>query len=166
MMESVGFKKGLIRFASENNIAKGEKVRYTGRMKMYTLLLILLLGLLTTLIFSLKDVKATVMRTPGMLFQEVGKDSVSNLYNIKVANKTMRSIPLTVKLEDAAGSVTVIGSVIKVEKEGQGAGEFFVTLPTKNITSRKTVVKLGLYEGTKKIADLKTNFLGPVYVNE
>lgn len=166
MMENVGLKKGLIRFASENNIAKGEKVRYTSRMKMYTLLLILLLGLLTILIFSLKDVKATVMRTPGMLFQEVGKDSVSNLYNIKVVNKTMRNIPLTVKLEQASGSVTVIGSVIKVEKEGQGAGEFFVTLPNKNITNRKTVLKLGLYEGNKKISDLTTNFLGPIYINE
>ncbi len=39
MMESVGFKKGLIRFASENNIALGEKQRYTTRMKLYTLLL-------------------------------------------------------------------------------------------------------------------------------
>ncbi|MBX9783584.1 MAG: cytochrome c oxidase accessory protein CcoG [Chitinophagaceae bacterium] len=162
MMESVGFQKGLIRFASENNIANGERLPYTTRMKMYTLLLIALLGLLSFMIFSLKDVKATVIRTPGMLFQEVGKDSVSNLYNIKVVNKTMKPIPLTVKFEGSNGKVKMVGDVVHVEKEGQGAGAFFVVLPNKDIHNIKTKIKLGLYEGNRKISEINTNFLGPV----
>jgi cytochrome c oxidase accessory protein FixG len=166
MMESVGFKKGLIRFASENNIASGEKQHYTTRMKLYTVLLIGLLGLLGVMIFSLKDVKATVIRTPGMLFQEVGKDSISNLYNIKVVNKTMKPIPLTVKLESGNGSVKMVGDYIHVQKEGQGAGAFFVILNNQSIKERKTEIKLGLYEGNRKISDVTTNFLGPIYSGE
>lgn len=166
MMESVGFKKGLIRFASENNIASGEKQHYTTRMKLYTVLLIGLLGLLGMMIFSLKDVKATVIRTPGMLFQEVGKDSISNLYNIKVVNKTMKPIPLTVKLESGNGSVKMVGDFIHVQKEGQGAGAFFVILNNQSIKERKTEIKLGLYEGNRKISDVTTNFLGPIYNGE
>ncbi|XVJ64946.1 MAG: cytochrome c oxidase accessory protein CcoG [Lacibacter sp.] len=166
MMESVGFKKGLIRFASENNIASGAKQRYTTRMKLYTVLLIGLLGLLGVMIFSLKDVKATVIRTPGMLFQEVGKDSISNLYNIKVVNKTMKAIPLTIKLESGNGSVKMVGDYIHVQKEGQGAGAFFVILNNQSIKERKTEIKLGLYEGNRKISDVTTNFLGPIYSRE
>lgn len=162
MMESVGFKKGLIRYASENGIANHEKLHYTRRMKMYTGLLIVLLALLTTLLLSQKDVKATVMRTPGLLFQEKGADSISNLYNIKVVNKTMNDILLTVKLENENGTVQLIGNSIHVKKEGQGAGSFFIILPEQSIKKRKTVLHVGLYEGDKKITVVKTNFLGPV----
>ena len=162
MMESVGFKKGLIRYASENGIANHEKLHYTRRMKMYTGLLIVLVGLLTTLLLSQKDVKATVMRTPGLLFQEKGTDSISNLYNIKVVNKTMNDIPLTVKLENENGTVQLIGNTIHVKKEGQGAGSFFIILPKQTIKQRRTVLHVGLYEGDKKITVVKTNFLGPI----
>ena len=162
MMESVGFKKGLIRYASENGIANHEKLHYTRRMKMYTGLLIVLVGLLTTLLLSQKEVKATVMRTPGLLFQEKGTDSISNLYNIKVVNKTMNDIPLTVKLENENGTVQLIGNTIHVKKEGQGAGSFFIILPKQTIKQRKTVLHVGLYEGDKKITVVKTNFLGPI----
>lgn len=165
MMESVGFRKGLVRYASENGIANHEKLHYTRRMKMYTALLIILTGLLTTLLVTRKDITATVMRTPGLLFQEKGTDSVSNLYNIKVVNKTVEDIPLTVKLEDPNGTVQLVGNNIHVQKEGQGAGSFFITLPKSRITQRKTVLHVGLYQGDKKIDVVKTSFLGPLYSN-
>ncbi|RXK62650.1 cytochrome c oxidase accessory protein CcoG [Lacibacter luteus] len=162
MMESVGFKKGLIRYASENGIANHEKLHYTRRMKMYTGLLIVLTGLLTTLLLSQKEIKATVMRTPGLLYQEKGQDSISNLYNIKIVNKTMNDIPLTVKLEGENGTVQQVGNAIHVKKEGQGAGSFFIILPKQVIKQRKTVLHISLYEGDKKITTVKTNFLGPI----
>jgi len=165
MMDHVGFKKGLIRYASENGIAHHEKLHYTRRMKMYTALLMLLTGLLTLLLVTQKDVKATVMRTPGLLYQEKGTDSVSNLYNIKVVNKTIHNIPLTVKMEKGNGKVVMVGDVIHVQSEGQGAGSFFVILPKNEIHNRKTDLILGLYQGNKKIEVLKTSFLGPVDAN-
>ncbi len=166
MMESVGFKKGLIRYASENGIANHEKLHYTRRMRMYTALLVVLLSLLTILLASQKDVKATVMRTPGLLYQEKGTDSVSNLYNIKVMNKTVNDIPLTVRIEGTNGTVQMVGEFIHVHSDGQGAGSFFITLPNKSINKRKTILKVGLYNGEKKIDVIKTSFLGPVYVIE
>jgi len=41
-----------------------------------------------------------------------------------------------------------------------------VILPKKLITERKTIVKLGLYQGNKKITDIKTSFLGPIFSND
>ncbi|MDE3237031.1 MAG: cytochrome c oxidase accessory protein CcoG [Bacteroidota bacterium] len=163
VMDKVGKPRGLIRYASENSIAEGIPLRYTARMKMYTALCSLVLVVLSFILMSRKDVDATIMRTPGILYQERGADSVSNLYNIKVVNKTTKDVPLSIKLEDGKGVVSIIGKpYINVQKEGQGAGSFFVILPKRMIRDRKTKLILGLYENDKRIAIMSTNFLGPV----
>lgn len=162
MMEAVNRPKGLIRYASENNIANGSKLRFTGRMKLYTLLLLLLTGILTTLLVTRKDVGANIIRAAGMLYQERGADSLSNLYTIKIVNKTLKDIPLTLKLENAPGYIVEADQQdILVRKEAQGKASFFIVLPRAFINKRKTALVVGLYEGNKKIMDVKTNFMGP-----
>jgi cytochrome c oxidase accessory protein FixG len=164
VMDKIEKPRGLVRYASESGIANHEKLHYTTRMKMYTLLLGILLSILSFLLLTRKDVDATIMRTPGQMFQLRGTDSISNLYNIKVANKTIQDVPLTIKVEDMKGAVQVIGAdhLVHVKKEGQGASSFFIILPKSSLHARKTTVKLGLYEGDKKLDELKTSFLGPV----
>ncbi len=95
------------------------------------MLLSILVIILGFLLFTRKDVDATIIRTPGMLYQQKGTDSVSNLYNIKVANKTIDKIPLQLKLENVSGKIEIIGEhhAIAVKEEGQGSGTFFVILP-------------------------------------
>jgi cytochrome c oxidase accessory protein FixG len=102
IMVAIHKPKGLIRYASENGISAGEKLRYTGRMKFYTVLLILLSGILTLLLISRKDIDGTIIRTKGMVYQERGTDSLTNLFNIKVINKTLNNIPVTLRLEGDA----------------------------------------------------------------
>lgn len=165
IMENIGKPVGLIRYASENGIENREPLRYTGRMKLYTVVLTVLLIVLGILLYTRKDVDATIMRTPGMLYQERGTDSISNLYNIKVANKTINQIPLQLKLEGHNGRIEVIGGhhMIRVKDGGQGTGSFFVVLPAGIIHKRKFPIRIGLYDGDKKIDEIKTNFLGPMH---
>ena len=163
MMEKTGRPPDLIRYASENGITNKEPLQYTLRMKLYTGLLSILVIILSALLLSRKDVDATIMRAPGMLYQERGADSISNLYNIKVANKTTRGIPLRLRLDDRNGKIDIIGGqAIPLKKEDEGAGTFFVVLPRASISERKTVLHIALYEGDKKIDEIRTNFLGPV----
>jgi cytochrome c oxidase accessory protein FixG len=163
VMVKIDKPKGLIRYASENTIASGEPLHYTTRMKIYTGLCLLVLAILSVILFTRKDVDATIMRTPGQLFQERGTDSISNLYNIKVVNKTVDPIELSIRLKNGRGKIEIIGKqYIPIEKEGQGSGSFFVVLPNTHIKNRKTELELDLYEGEKKVGSMKTNFLGPV----
>ena len=163
VMDKIGKPRGLVRYASENSIANGEGLRFTARMKLYTGLCFVVLTLLSILLITRKDVDATIMRTPGILFFERGKDSIANLYNIKVVNKTIKEVLLVVKLEDGNGKIEIIGKpYITVAKEGQGSGSFFVVLPKSRIHERSTHLILGLYQSDVKISDAKTNFLGPV----
>jgi hypothetical protein len=161
-MDAVNKPRGLVRYASENGIAEGKKLRYTGRMKLYTVLLVILAGILTILLVTRKDIGGTIVRAKGQLYQERGADSLSNLYTIKVVNKTMKDIPLTLRLEDAPGRVIEAeGKDILVRKEEQGKGTFFIVLPRNYISKRKTKVIVGLYQGEKKITTISTNFMGP-----
>lgn len=162
IMDKLDRPRGLIRYASENSIANGEPLHYTTRMKFYTGLCAFVLCILTVLLLTRVDIDATIMRTPGILYQERGADSISNLYNIKMVNKTVEPAHVEVRLEDGNGKIEIIGKpYISVEKEGQGSGSFFVVLPNSRIQNRKTELKLGLFIADKKVASLKTNFLGP-----
>jgi len=162
VMDSIGKPKGLIRYASENSIAKGEPLRYTVRMKLYTGLCFLLLALLSVILMTRKDIDATVIRTAGMLYQERGKDSLSNLYNIKLINKTTKDIAVKVVLKDQQGTILMAGKpVIEIKKEGQASGTFFIILPKSAVKQRKTMLKLALYTNGEELVTSKTNFLGP-----
>lgn len=162
IMDSIDKPRGLIRYASENSIAKGEPLHYTTRMKLYTGLCFLLLAVLSVILLTRKDVDATVIRTAGMLYQERGIDSISNLYNIRMVNKTTQDLNIEIRLIDAQGRIQMAGNpIIKIAKEAQAAGIFFVVLPKENIKQRKTMIRLAIFENGKEIAITKTNFLGP-----
>jgi len=72
-------------------------------------------------------------------------------------------VPLQLRLENLSGKVDIVGGrVIPVKKDEEGAGTFFVILPRNQVRARKTVLHIGLYEGGKKIDEIRTNFLGPI----
>ncbi|NSL89383.1 cytochrome c oxidase accessory protein CcoG [Chitinophaga sp. Mgbs1] len=163
MMEKTGRPKGLIRYASENGIAKKEPFHFTTRLKIYAGILTLLLGIITFMLMSRKPVSGTVMRTAGMLYQERGTDSLTNLYRIKLINKTTTPIPLVLKLEDEAGKIEMVGHpAITVKAEGQGEGAFFIVMPRNALHNRKSALQIGIYQDNKRIAGMRTTFLGPV----
>jgi hypothetical protein len=131
-------------------------------MKFYTVLLFLLTGLLSFLLATRKNIDGTIVRAAGMLYQERGTDSISNLYSVKIINKTLKDIPVTLRLENIQGRIIEAeGRNIQVRKEEQGTGSFFIVLPQKGISDRKTNIRVGLYEGEKRITVLQTTFMGP-----
>ncbi|MDF2438687.1 MAG: ccoG [Bacteroidota bacterium] len=162
MMDKVGFEKGLIRMASENGIANREKLRFTPRIKGYSVVLLGLIGFLVVLLATRKDVDATILRTPGMLFQKQENNMVSNLYNIKLINKTHYNVPVTLKLKDGSGLIKMIGKDVVINKESKAETSFFIYLPKDQIKKRKTDLSVDIYSGNKKLETVKTTFLGPV----
>jgi cytochrome c oxidase accessory protein FixG len=161
MMDATNRPRGLVRYASENGIAEGKKLTYTGRMKFYTVVLLILASLLSFLLITRKNVDGNIVRAAGMLYQERGADSLSNLYTVTVINKTIKDIPIELRLENAPGTIIEAeGHDIAVKKEGQGSSSFFVVLPKSFISVRKLNLKIGLYEGNRRITVLETNFMG------
>lgn len=163
MMESVGLPKGLIRYDSENGIRNKVKLAFTTRMKAYSAVLLLLIGVETFLLTTRSDYDATVLRAKGMLYQNQPNDQVSNLYTIKLVNKTRKELPVILKIENFPdATIRVIGKDLHVRAEEISSGEFFVYLNKKDIVERKTKLKIGVYSDGKLIKVVKTNFLGPI----
>ena len=162
MMNAVGFQEGLIRLASESNISQKSRFRFTGRMKAYTLVMVLLLGVEVYLLASRTDVGVSILKTPGQLYQEQPGGQLSNLYNYKLLNKTFKDKELLFKPEDFKGSIQIVGNdALKVPKEGYASGSMFIYIDEKYITKRKTQLKIAVYEDGEKIKTITTTFLGP-----
>lgn len=166
MMESVGLPKGLIRYDSENGIKNKVKLAFTTRMKAYSAVLLLLIGVETFLLATRSDYDATILRAKGMLYQDQPNDQISNLYTIKLVNKTRKELPVELKVENFENAnIKIIGKDLHVKQEDISSGEFFVYLNRKDVKERKTKLEIGVYSNGKKIKTVKTNFLGPISYN-
>lgn len=161
VMAKVHRPTGLIRYASENNIRKGEKLHVTIRSITYSVVLLVLVGVLVILLATRKDIQTTIMRAQGMLFQEQPNNQVSNLYNIKLVNKTRKTIPIQLKLETNGlhGAVKQVGNAVEVQPESIGDGVFFVYIDKADLKARKTKIEIGVYSGDRKIDQVATSFM-------
>jgi len=163
IMDKVGRPRGLIRYESEENIAHSKKTKFNWRIAAYSFVLLLLTSALVVMLVTRDDVDARVLRTAGQMYQAMPDGRISNLYNIKLINKTRKDISVSMNLENMKGEITVIGKDMIVPKESYFQTSFFVKIERQLIEKRKTPIVLGVYQNNKKIETIKTTFLGPGY---
>jgi cytochrome c oxidase accessory protein FixG len=161
MMDATNQPKGLIRYASEKSIAEGTRVKFNARTIAYSAVLVVLLGVFTYALTARKPIEATIMRAPGMLFQEPEAGKISNLYNIKLVNKTNKNLPVELKTLSHKGTISVIGKDIFVEKQSVGESVFFLILDKTDVRSEKTPVTFGVYSNGELIEEVESTFAGP-----
>ncbi len=161
MMESVGQPKGLIRYTSERVIAEGSKLKFNARTIAYSIVLLILIGVIGYAMTARSTLEATVLRAPGMLYQDQGDGKFSNLYNIKMVNKTEEDLPITVNLLSHQGEIKIIGDQIIVKKQSLGESVFFIILDEKDLIKGKMDILIGIYSGDQLIEEAKTTFVGP-----
>jgi cytochrome c oxidase accessory protein FixG len=162
IMDSVGLPKGLIRYASEDEIEKKVKFKLTPRMKGYSAVLFILTGILIGLLFLRSDVEASILRLPGQLFQHKG-DNISNIYTFKIINKTNNDFnDIRFKLVGIKGTLKVVGKQeLKIPKQGMNGGTLFIEINQNLLDSDKTKLDIEVYNGKEKIETATTNFLSP-----
>ncbi|MCF6212813.1 MAG: cytochrome c oxidase accessory protein CcoG [Flavobacteriaceae bacterium] len=165
IMDRVNFDKGLIRYASENDILKGEKFKFNTRIKSYIVVLTLMVVALVTLLFMRSDVEATILRIPGQMYS-ITEKTVTNVYTITLVNKTVINFEdLKVKLMSHKGIVKVIGGKIDLKGNKLKEGTIFIIIAKKNLTSSKVKLKIGIYQDNKLIETTTTNFPSPLRLN-
>lgn len=161
VMEKVGFEKSLVGYKSEETISTGTPFQFTLRLKAYTVVLSILMVVMVGLIVTRSDIGATVLRTPGMLYQEGENNTITNLYNFKVINKTAEDMPLDLRVENGFGTIRMVGDAVTLKAQGTTEGVMFVEVPKDQVKDRKTKVVVGIYSGDKLLKKVKTNFIGP-----
>ena len=161
MMDATGQPRGLIRYASEKMIADKTKMKFSARTTAYSAVLVILLGVVTYSLASRDAIEATILRAPGMLYQEPEPGKISNLYNIKLLNKTNQDLPVVVKLISPSGTINIIGGNINVTGQSVGESVFFAILDKSEVKSDKIQVLFGVYSDGKLIEEVKASFVGP-----
>ncbi|QRM89873.1 cytochrome c oxidase accessory protein CcoG [Lacinutrix sp. WUR7] len=164
IMESIDLPKGLIRFASEDEIEKKEKFKITARMKGYIAVLTILTGLLCGMLLLRNDVEATVLRLPGQLFEHKGENIISNVFTFKLVNKTTKDIEnINFKLRKQEGEIKMVSTAANFEVPAQGLAEgtLFIEIDKSKLKGDKSKLMIEVYSGDEMIETTTVNFLGP-----
>lgn len=164
IMESINLPKGLIRFASEDEIEKKEPFKITARMKGYMAVLTILIGILAGMLLLRSDVEARILRLPGQLFEHKENGIISNVYTFKLVNKTSQDIDdLSFKLRGWDGTINVVSTsdTFEVDAQGTAEGTLFIELKQSDLSGDKNEVMIDLYSDGELIETTSVSFLGP-----
>lgn len=164
MMDAVGMEPGLIRYASESQIKDNKKFHWTPKLKAYTAVLVVLIGVLSSMLLLRNAVEARVLRLPGQLYEIKENSIISNVYTFKLVNKTNKSLEaLTFKLRNIKGEIyPVQQSDVSIEAQGMSEGTLFIEIAEELLEARDHIeLDIGLYKGQTLIETTNTTFLGP-----
>jgi polyferredoxin len=162
-MEKVNLPKDLIRYASEDEILKKEKFRFTTRLKGYTAVLTILTGVFIGMLLLRNDLEASILRLPGQLYEHKEGNVISNVYTYKLINKTTEDIEnVNFKLLSHKGTVELVRHMdFKVPAQKLAEGTLFIEINNSAIKSDKEKVKIGVFSGNELIETTTTAFLSP-----
>ncbi len=163
MMEAVDLPKGLIRYASEENIEKKAAFRFTPRMKGYASVLGIFITVFVGLLFLRSDIEADILRLPGQLYEHKEGNMISNVYTFKLINKTnLEYDDIHFRLLSPKGSIEIVkNDKIHVPANGLSEGTLFININQSALRDEKDKVEIGVYNKNELIETTHTTFMGP-----
>ncbi len=163
IMENINLPKGLIRYASIENIEKKEPFKFTPRLVAYSAVLGLLMSAMLVLLTLRSPIEATILRSQGTTFQKIEGGKLQNLYTYKIINKTKEDIKIEFKLESFnKASLKLVGKSPIVPSGGSAEGALFVRIDSVDVINYKTRIKINLMDQENILTTVKTTFLGPI----
>ena len=163
IMEKVDLPKGLIRYASEDEITKKEKFKFTPRLKGYTAVLVILTGVLVGMMFLRNDLEANILRLPGQLYEHKEGNIISNVYTYKLLNKTTNTVEdVHFELISPKGEIKLVRTDnFDVQPEALAEGTLFIEINASALSGDKNNLKIGVYSNDKLIETTTARFLAP-----
>ena len=163
IMEKVNLPKGLIRYASEDEITKKEKFKFTPRLKGYTAVLVILTGVLVGMMFLRNDLEANILRLPGQLYEHKEGNIISNVYTYKLLNKTTKTVEdVHFELISPKGEIKLVRNEnFDVDAEALAEGTLFIEINQSALSGDKNNLKIGVYSNDKLIETTTARFLAP-----
>ena len=163
VMVKVGLPKGLIRYATEDEIEKEVPFKFTGRMKAYSVVLLLMLGFLGFLLSNRGTMEAKFIKPAGSTYF-VRDGQITNTYNYTFLNKSNKDQLVTIKIMEPAHGTVSLSTTDKIllKKDQMIKGTVNISFPEKEIKLSKQKVKMGVYDQKGELLDtFETYFEGP-----
>ena len=163
VMKKINKPQNLIRFDSVNGIESGKRSILNIRTYAYSAVLFVLIIAMAITISNRKPVETTMLRVPGSIYQQVDSVTFSNLYLVKIINKTQSDKELQIRiLTPDSGKTQLTTGQTTLKSQGILESILIVNLKRQVLTGKSTMVKLGIFEGETLLEVYSTNFLGPV----
>lgn len=163
IMEQVNLPKGLIRYASEENISRKARFKFTPRLKGYTAVLVILTGIFVGMLFLRNDLEANILRLPGQLYERKEGNIISNVFTYKLLNKTTSDVgDVHFELLSHPGKIRLVTHKNFVAPaESLAEGTLFIEINDKDLNGDKDKLKIGVYSGQKLVETTSVRFLAP-----
>ena len=162
VMVKTGLPKGLIRYATQDEIEKEEKFKFTTRMKAYSVVLLALLGFLGYLLNNRGTLEAKFIKPAGSTYY-VKDGKINNTYNYTFLNKSNKDHTVTIRvIKPAKGEVIFSGeNVILLKRDNLLKGTVNISFPEADISQPRQNITIGVYENGKLLDTFDTYFEGP-----
>lgn len=149
VMTQVGRPKGLIRYASLNQIETGESKVITPRIILYSTILVSLIALLVVLMSNRQDIDTTILREKGMSALTVGDGTARNIYSIKYINKSTEDKSFTLRLAGFSGTIDVLGEPDET-----------LRAPANSVTEKKFLIDAPISGLSQDLVDFQIEIIG------
>lgn len=163
VMEKIGKPKGLIRYSTYNAVKNETSENlFNIRSIAYSIILVILVTVFSSLMIMRNDTETLVLRQRGTLYQELPDGSYSNIYTVKILNKTLRDIPLEIRLLEPAGELQNLGTPTLLPSFDLIEGRLLVKLPKDQMQGTRTSLKFGVYDQDGQLIETtESGFIGP-----
>ncbi|MFZ4741329.1 MAG: cytochrome c oxidase accessory protein CcoG [Bacteroidales bacterium] len=162
VMEKINKPVNLIRFDSYHGIETGKKSIFNARTYAYSAVLLILIFVLGFTVSNRNSIDVSIIRMPGTMCQIIDSTNVSNIYNVKIINKTNKAKHIAFKLMEIQGVNLEFTNDISLIEEGKTIETvLMIKLPKQLLTGRTTNLEIGIFENNTMIAKTVINFIGP-----
>ncbi len=166
VMDKVSKPKGLIKYASYNAIKTNDHKLITPRTIGYSVVLTVLIILLTTLLVLRSPIEATILRSPGTMFTKLENGNVSNLYSVKIINKTFDEMPLQFRLKDIEGRLLLASSKMVIKPDGIGKSALILEFTPSVLKPGKNSITIEISSNGEVLESVTTGFVAPEVMHE
>lgn len=165
IMTKIDLPKGLIKYASEDNIAEGKPFRVNARLISFTVILVAMIAAMGIFMMNRSEVEVKFLQVPGKDFTIEG-NYITNTLQYNLMNKINHPYQLTVKVKSFKDGKTEIlnepGQFIKIDEGELKQGLIKIKIPKKDLTSYKVPVDLEIKDQNgKSIDDYVISFMAP-----
>jgi polyferredoxin len=162
-MDKIHKPRGLIRYASEDELKGGKKFKLSARVVGYAALWAILFTVFVTTVYLRKELQASLFRGKGSTYTQKSSGEVTNIFEMRVVNKTFHAMKIAVAPHNKDQHIKMLTDNMEVKPGEQKTILMLVTMQQQDIHRNSTPFELDVTGNGKTVNRIKGTFLGPVY---
>jgi cytochrome c oxidase accessory protein FixG len=162
VMSKLDKPRGLIRYTSWEAVKNGTANIFTGRIKAYLAVWIILLTIVGYLFTKRTQTETLILRQPGTTFIKQGNDAIGNFFTVMITNKTFGKKDIEIKILNPKNArMKPLGSFTPVKEFTTLESRMIISIPKSSAVSGKTMIQFGIYSNGKLLETVQSAFIAP-----